>query len=144
MAALATVQDLRHRVNEPIDTAEDIALAQTLLDLVSAEVRAIGDPWPDPALAPAVAKAVTIRAAARGFMNPDGTKMERADMLTLQWSEAFSQGEMLLPQEIRLIQSVSMNQGSDFVSIPLQRDVIISDASVFNDATSGGGYDASF
>lgn len=122
----ATVAELAARVQEQIVESGDVALAEVLLDIVSAEVRLHGDAWPDPILAPAIAKAITIKAASRGYMNAGGYQLERGDMLTLQRSDLFADGEALSAQEIRALRVAAKVSGG-MHSVPVQRDVVPSD-----------------
>lgn len=127
---LATSAEVAARVQEKITDDVDIDLVNVLLNMVSAEVRSCGAPWPDPVFAPDIAKAITIRAASRGYMNVAGYQLERGDMLSLQRSDAFANAEVLTDQEERQLQRAAF---TSVVAMPVQRDVIPSDS------TSGGG-----
>lgn len=99
MEPLAGITRLAARVGEPIEAAEDIALAEEMLEAASAEVRFYGLDWPDEASAPAVAVNITLAAAARGFQNPAGFLKERSDMANLERGEAYAAGVELTPSE---------------------------------------------
>lgn len=132
---LATPAEVAKRVQETPTDQVDIDLIAVLLDIVSADVRSYGS-WPDPILAPDVVKAIVIKAAARGYMNAGGYQLERGDMLTLQRSDLFAEGESLSVAEIRALQRAAGTTGS-VVSVPAQRDVVPSDST-----GSGGGGDS--
>lgn len=103
MEPLAGITRLAARVGEPIETAEDIALAEEMLEAASAEVRFYGLDWLDEASAPAVAVNITLAAAARGFQNPAGYAKERSDAANLERSDAYSQGvELTASEQARL------------------------------------------
>jgi hypothetical protein len=106
------------RVGEPITEASDIALAQEMLEEASAQVRLYGLPWVDPATAPAIAVTTAIAAAARGYQNPSGLKMERGDAVTLDVDVDYRKGAALTAGEIKMIQ-MAANTRSRVTSIPL-------------------------
>lgn len=99
MEPLAGITRLAARVGEPIETEQDIALAEEMLEAASAEVRFYGLDWQNEASAPAVAVNITLAAAARGYQNPAGYAKERSDMANLERSEAYAQGVELTPGE---------------------------------------------
>jgi hypothetical protein len=118
MEPLGTVARVAARVGEPITEASDIALAQEMLEEASAQVRLYGLPWVDPATAPAIAVTTAIAAAARGYQNPSGLKMERGDAVTLDVDVDYRKGAALTAGEIRMIQ-MAANTRSRVTSIPL-------------------------
>lgn len=122
---LATVEAVALRAGEDPDGLEDdeVELINLLIDIVSADVRGYGQAWPDIALTPASVKAIVVKAAARGFMNISGYTLERGDMLTLQRSDMFSDGETLTRTEIATIRRQAAHSGIH--SMPTQRDVIV-------------------
>jgi hypothetical protein len=111
MTPLATVERLAARVGEPIESAEEIALAEEVLAEASALVRHYGRPWPDPATTPAVATAITVAAAARGYLNPAGFSMERSDMATFQRQDDHASGCSLTRAEIAALKEYSNSSG---------------------------------
>lgn len=123
--SFATVADLAARAGEPIDTPEDIALAKSLLAIVSAQIRMHGDAWPSPVLAPDICWAICVAAAARGYENPAQYSLERGDMQTLQRGDNAAAGEELTKQEIRAIKAASLN--GSFWIVAVERPVIVSD-----------------
>lgn len=120
IASLATVDDLADRVGEVITEQQDIAMAKSFLRLVSAQVRHFGADWTDPILAPDVVVAVTIEAAARGYLNPEGWVTERGDELTLQRDDIFARGSTLTMAEIKMVQQAAVGR-SGIVSVPTER-----------------------
>jgi len=118
MEPLGTVARVAARVGEPITEASDIALATEMLEEASAQVRLYGLPWVDPATAPAIAVTTAIAAAARGYQNPGGLKMERGDAVTLDVDIDYRKGAALTAGEIKMIQMAANTRGR-VTSIPL-------------------------
>lgn len=108
---LATVERLAARVGEPITDAGDIALAEEVLAEASALVRHYGRAWPDPSTTPAVATAITVAAAARGYLNPAGMQMERSDMATFNRHDEYASGCSLTRAEIAALKEYNINGG---------------------------------
>jgi hypothetical protein len=98
-------------VGEPITSAEDIALAEEVLAEASALVRHYGRAWPDPETTPAVATAITVAAAARGFLNPAGMQMERSDSATFNRHDEYAAGCSLTRAEIAALKEYNVNGG---------------------------------
>lgn len=124
--SLATVQDVADRVGEEITDPGDIRLAEVLLRIVSAQVRHYGGDWMDPILAPDVATAITIEAAARGYLNPEGFKLERGDEITFDRHAIFAAGPTLTPYEIVAVRQQAGKSG--LTSVLMVRDVTVTDA----------------
>lgn len=118
MEPLGTVARVAARVGEPITDALDVALAEEMLEEASAQVRLYGLPWPDPATAPAIAVTTAVAAAARGYQNPSGLKMERGDAVTLDVDIDYRKGAALTAGEIKMIQMAANVRGR-VTSIPL-------------------------
>ena len=117
MVPLATVDRLAARIGEPIESAEEIALAEEVLAEASALVRHYGRAWPDPNTTPAVATAITVAAAARGYLNPAFFSMERSDMATFNRSDENASGCALTRAEIAALKEYNLSSG--IVSIGL-------------------------
>jgi len=133
-APLATVNDIADRVGEDITDRQDVALAGSFLRLVSAHVRHYGADWGDPILVPDIAVAITIEAAARGYLNPEGWNTERGDELTLTRDNLFSRGSTLTPDEITAVRGAAGHSG--WSSVPTQRDVTVAtDLTLHSDET---------
>jgi hypothetical protein len=111
MQPLATVERLAARVGEAIETPEEIALAEEVLAEASALVRHYGRAWPDPSTTPAVATAITVAAAARGYLNPAFFSMERSDMATFNRSDENAAGCALTRAEIAALKEYNLNGG---------------------------------
>lgn len=111
MTPLATVERLAARVGEPIESPEEIALANEVLAEASALVRHYGRAWPDPDTAPAVATSITVAAAARGYLNPSGFQMERSDMATFNRLEEYASGCSLTRAEIAALKEYNFSGG---------------------------------
>lgn len=129
MAALATIERLAARVGESVSEMDStqVAMANEMLEQASAAVRFYaGQAWPDPAIAPAVAVTITVAAAARGYLNPEGYQMERGDTVTLARDKGYSGGPTaLLPEERAILSTfkvqkglVSLNVSNEFIPTP--------------------------
>jgi hypothetical protein len=118
MEPLGTVARVAARVGESITTETEIALAREMLEEASAQVRLYGLPWTDPETAPAIAVTTAIAAAARGYQNPGGLKMERGDAVSIDVDIDYRKGASLTAGEIKMIQMVA-NQRGRVTSIPL-------------------------
>lgn len=118
MEPLGTVAEVAARVGEPITDASDIALAESMLKEASAQVRLYGLPWENPATAPAIAVTTAIAAAARGYQNPSGLKLERGDSVSLDIDVDYRKGAALTAGEIKMIQMAANTRGR-VTSVPL-------------------------
>lgn len=117
MEPLGTVAKVAARVGETITTSEEIGLANAMLEEASAQVRFYGLPWEDPDTAPAVAVTITVAAAARGYQNPGGLKMERGDAVSIDVDIDYRKGASLTAGEITMLKSFSAR--GRITSIPL-------------------------
>ena len=100
MPALASVAMVAARIGEPIETVDDVKLAEAVLDEASEQIRFYAQqPGWNAQTAPPVAVTIAVAAAARGFLNPSGYDMERGDMVTFNRSEAYSSGADLTRAE---------------------------------------------
>lgn len=116
MEHLATVAQVSARVTEPIESGEEIALAEAMLWEASAWVRHYsGQTWPTLAGTPEVASAITAAAASRGYLNPAGFESERGDMATLARSSEYSAGTQLTASEIAML--ARFNRRGGLVSV---------------------------
>lgn len=107
MPALATVGQVAARIGEPITTAEDVQLAASVLNEASEQVRFYAQqPYWTAETAPPVAVAITVAAAARGWLNPSGFDMERGDMVTFNRNKDYVSGAALTSQEITIIRAL--------------------------------------
>ncbi|PRB44334.1 hypothetical protein CQ020_03755 [Arthrobacter sp. MYb23] len=118
MEPLGTVARVAARVGEPITDPLDVALAVEMLEEASAQVRLYGLPWVDPETAPAIAVTTAIAAAARGYQNPSGLKLERGDAVSLDIDVDYRKGAALTAGEIKMIQMAANTRGR-VTSIPL-------------------------
>lgn len=118
MGPFATVEELVRRLDFDL-SEQELAMAETALEDASALVRAHGKPWPDPALAPAIAKSITVSAARRFMVNPDGLMQSRAGDETLAWDGLGEQaGSVYLTKaEIKLLQRIARPNG--ITAVPL-------------------------
>ena len=122
MEHLATVEQVAARVAEEISTADELDLADAMLLEASAWVRSYaGQTWADPALAPAVAVAITVAAAARGYMNPAAFLMERSDMSTFNRIPEYAAGTQLTPAEIKMLRP--FNRAGGVISVGMTDDI---------------------
>ena len=117
MEHLATVAQVSARVTEPIESDEEIALAEAMLWEASAWVRHYGgQAWPAMANAPEVAAVITAAAASRGYMNPAGFDMERGDMATFNRIPEYAAGTQLTQSEIAMLTKFKRRPGLMSVS----------------------------
>lgn len=124
MAALATVAQLSARVGEPIIEPEDVALAESVLGEASENVRFHGrQSWPYASDAPAMAIAITVAAASRGYQNPAGFDMERGDMVTFNRGKNYVAGCELTAGEIAALRTLGGRGG--LRSVPLSNPNIL-------------------
>lgn len=126
------VELLAARIGEPIETEEDMALAEASLSAAWDWVRLYGKPeWsPDEYGTPGIAQTIALSAASRAYQNPAGYTMERADSVTFNRHDTFAQGAELTRAEISALKlaagsratvtSVAMTNPETFVS---RRDV---------------------
>jgi hypothetical protein len=115
---LGTVAEVAARVGEAITEAEDIALANSMLREASAYVRLYGLPWEDPEAAPDIARTIAVSAAARGYQNPAGAKLERGDAVSIDIDIDYRKGAALTAGEITMLRMVSSKVGR-VTSVPL-------------------------
>ena len=107
MPALATVGQVAARIGEPISLPEDVQLAASVLNEASEQIRFYAQqPFWTAETAPPVAVAITVAAAARGFLNPSGFDMERGDMVTFNRNKDYVSGAALTAQEITIIKAL--------------------------------------
>lgn len=107
MPALATVVQVAARIGEPIESVDDVKLAESVLDEASEQIRFYSQqPGWAAATAPAVAVTICVAAAARGYLNPSGYDMERGDMVTFNRSKEYVSGANLTPSEITIIKAL--------------------------------------
>ena len=101
MVALATPEQLSGKVGEAIESPEELALAQEMLESASNWVRfyAGQDGW-NMVNAPALAVTIAIAAAARGYLNPAGYLEERADINFVKRAPGWANEAKLFPDEI--------------------------------------------
>jgi hypothetical protein len=104
--ALATVAQVAARIGEPIETVDDVKLAESVLDEASEQIRFYSQQSWTAATAPAVAVTIAVAAAARGYLNPSGYDMERGDMVTFNRSKEYVSGANLTPHEITIIKAL--------------------------------------
>lgn len=117
MEHLATIPQVSARVTEPIESDEEIALAEAMLWEASAWVRHYsGQSWPTAVSAPEVAAVITAAAASRGYMNPAGFDMERGDMATFNRIPEYAAGTQLTQSEIAMLTRFNRQRGLVSVS----------------------------
>jgi len=107
MPALASVAMVAARIGEPIETVDDVKLAEAVLDHASNLIRFYADqPGWTAQNAPAMAVSICVEAAHRGFLNPSGFDMERGDMVTFNRAEAYVSGAELTKTEITIVKAL--------------------------------------
>jgi hypothetical protein len=116
--ALATVGQVAARIGEPISSAEDVQLAASVLNEASEQVRFYAQqPYWTSETAPPVAVAITVAAAARGFLNPSGFDVERGDMVQFNRNKDYVSGAALTAQEITIIKALGRTGNVRSVSL---------------------------
>lgn len=111
MGALATVHDVAARIGEDISSAEDVALAEAVLNEASEWARFYGDPAWGTTTPPPLAVTIVVAAAARGYLNPSGYDMERGDMVTFNRATAYASGATLTAGEIAVLKKLARASG---------------------------------
>lgn len=95
------------RIGEPIESVDDVKLAEAVLDEASEQIRFYSQqPGWSAATAPPVAVTIAVAAAARGYLNPSGYDMERGDMVTFNRTKEYVSGANLTPSEITIIKAL--------------------------------------
>lgn len=102
---LGTVEEVAARVGESITEADETALANSMLREASAQVRFYGLPWETPSAAPEIARTIAVAAAARGYQNPGGLKLERGDAVSIDVDVDYRKGATLTAGEIRMLET---------------------------------------
>lgn len=120
---LATIERLAARAAEVIETPEEIALAQSMLEAASANVRFYGRNWLTPEEAPAVAVTITVEAATRGYLNPGGIESERGDAVSYKRGDEYNVGAALTVEEQNQLKTFSRRGG--IVSAGLHNDTVL-------------------
>lgn len=87
MADLATLDELKARLDWTLDEDEE-RIAKSALEDLSDEARFHGSkPWNDPATAPRMVRKMVLAAAVRYLRNPEGYTTSRAGDETLSWND---------------------------------------------------------
>lgn len=120
--ALTTVDEVSARCGEPIELADEVRLAESMIEAASAHVRHYGKAWPTRSGAPAIARTIATAAAARGYMNPSGFIDERSDSVTLKRAEAYAADTQLTAGEIKMLQEASGGATVSSIRIALGED----------------------
>ena len=116
--SLSSVEEVAAKTGEDIVGAQDIALAEALIEAASAQVRLFGRAWPTKAGSPHIAQVITTAAAARGFLNPSGFAMERSDSVTFQRADMYAADVELTPREVTMLRQASSGV-STITSVPI-------------------------
>ena len=107
---LAPIERLAARVPSGIVTDDDIGLAMEMLSEASDEVRAHGRNWTSVDV-PLPIVNIVLKAAARGYMNPEGLREEDADSAGLKRDPVYSKGAELTPSEVRRVKMIASRSG---------------------------------
>jgi len=114
---LVGVARLAARIQEPIETPEDITSAEELILSASDEARYYGlDSWTE-ATVPPVVKNVILGACQRAFQNPGFLESERADSVTLTRSDIGQMTVDFTPAEVKKIEQAA-GKRRGFQSVP--------------------------
>lgn len=105
MGALATPDRIANKIGEPIESDEDLALAEEMLESASNWVRLYAgqEDW-TAANAPALAVTICIAAASRGYLNPAGYLEERADTAFVKRLPGWANEAKLFADEIAALE----------------------------------------
>lgn len=123
---LSSVTEVAAKAGEEIESTQDIALAEAMIEAASAQVRLHGQAWPERASAPHIAQVIATSAAARGYLNPSGFSMERSDSVTLQRADMYAADVELTPNEKAMLKQASSGIGTvSSVPITLGRERFI-------------------
>ncbi|WP_338932632.1 hypothetical protein WEB32_29655 [Streptomyces netropsis] len=117
MTPLADLAALEARLGRTL-AGEERTQAEAALADASAQVRAHGLPWPNPATAPAIVVSVVLAAAERRTRNPDGFRMEMQGAYQYQLPASLPVGAALSEAEIRLVRSAAGFGG--VFSVPME------------------------
>lgn len=112
---LATRERLASRLPEPIETPEEIALADEMLSDASADARLYGNQMWTAETVPSGVVNIVLRAAARGYMNPAGFSDEAADSTRFSRDSAYSQGAAFTQAEIQAVKRAAKRHGVAYV-----------------------------
>lgn len=131
LPSLATVEDLAARLPGGIATADEDR-AQAVLDDVSALIRAEAETdWLDDEGAlddvPDVVVTVTLAAARRAWLNPDGKVSETIGSYSYRVGDAGGVGVMLTEEEKRLVRRAGGVVAAAVANVELNPDTTITD-----------------
>lgn len=115
---LSSVEEVAAKTGEEIASTQDIALANSMIEAASAQVRLFGQAWPQRATSPQIAQVITTAAAARGYLNPSGYSLERSDSVTLQRAEMYAADVELTPHEKAMLRQ-SAGGIATITSVPI-------------------------
>lgn len=117
---LVTVARLASRIQEPIETAEDIEAAEELILTASDEARYHGSASWDANNVPPIVKNVVLAACQRAFQNPGHLESERADAVTLSRNDVGSLTVDFTPEEVRRVERAA-GKSRGIASVPVTR-----------------------
>lgn len=115
---LVTVARLASRIQEPIETPEDISAAEELILSASDEARFYGLATWTAETVPPVVKNVVLGACQRAFQNPGHLESERADAVTLTRNDVGDLTVDFTPEEIRKVERAA-GKKRGFASMPV-------------------------
>ena len=108
---LATVEQLAARVGESIDTPEEVALAEAMLQYASDQALLYGNPGWIAATLPGVVRSVVIEAASRGYQHPAGFETERADSVNFTVHDEWLRSAEFTEHQVELVRRASRKSG---------------------------------
>lgn len=98
---------IANRIGESIETPEELALAEEMLESASNWVRHYAAQEWTAANAPSLAVTITVAAATRGYLNPAGYLEERADTTFVKRASGWANDAKLLQDEIAALQELN-------------------------------------
>lgn len=109
--SLAPLSKLESRLPEPLETEQEIALAEEMLSDASAEARLHGNQLWTVDTVPSGVVNIILKAAARGYMNPAGFETEAADGTRLSRRREYAMGTTFTRPEINAVRGFAKRSG---------------------------------
>lgn len=109
--SLAPLEKLESRLPEPLETEQEVKLAEEMLSDASAEARLHGNQLWTVESVPSGVVNIILKAAARGFMNPAGFETEAADGTRFGRRPEYAMGTAFTQAEIRAVRGFAKRSG---------------------------------
>lgn len=112
--SLAPLSKLESRLPEPLETEQEIALAEEMLSDASAEARLYGNQLWTVDTVPSGVVNIILKAAARGYMNPAGFESEAADGTRFGRRPEYAMGTTFTRAEINAVRGFAKRSGISY------------------------------